>query len=333
LRDTPDVRRRGDAIREGIVFGHKHEQDREWTHFGGIVADSRLHHHDWTYVVDYRRAEGDMLRVTVPALPGQNIELRIGTQVQLEVDAKSGEARLAAGQVLGAGGPGAREAMRLAVQLGGSGDRGAALAAALGNLGQPGVHVVGGSEVRVVGGPDVRVVGGAQAAQVMAAVQELMSGGGDPAAAREKIRHLKADLQAQAGLSAPAEPAGFSSPEPSTFDSVTPPSAPPPTTFSSPDPSVGQPAPAFGQSGFSPVAPATTFRPPDSAGSFSAGSSFGSGSAGSGSFGSGSFGSGSFGDFGGTRSDRIARLEDQRDRGQITPEQFAAQRQQIQDEI
>ena len=303
------------------MFGHKHEHDREWTHFGGIVADSRLHHHDWTYVVDYRRAEGDMLRVTVPALPGQNIELRIGTQVQLEVDAKSGEARLAAGQVLGAGGPGAREAMRLAVQLGGSGDRGAALAAALGNLGQPGVHVVGGSEVRVVGGPEVRVVGGAQAAQVMAAVQELMSGGGDPAAAREKIRHLKADLQAQAGLAAPAEPAGFSSPEPSTFDSVTPPSAPPPTTFSSPDPSVGQPGPAFGQAGFSPVAPATTFSSPASAGSFGAGSATGSSAF------------GAFGDFGETKSDRIARLEDQRDRGQITPEQFAAQRQQIQDEI
>ena len=305
------------------MFGHKHEHDREWTHFGGIVADSRLHHHNWTYVVDYRRAEGDTFRVTVPALPEQNIELRIGTQVQLEVDVTSGEARLAAGQVLGA-----REAMRLSVQLGGAGDRGAALAAALGSLGQPGVHVVGNAEVRVVGGPEVRVLGGAQAAQVMAAVQELMSGGGDPAAAREKIRHLKADLQAQAGLAAPAEPAGFSSPEPSTFDSVTPPSAPPPTTFSSPDPSVGQPAPAFGAPGFSPVAPATTFSSPDSAGSFSAGSPFGSGSVGS-----GSVGSGSFGDFGETRSDRIARLEDQRDRGQITPEQFAAQRQQIQDEI
>jgi hypothetical protein len=323
LRDTPDVGRRGDAIREGIVFGHKHEHDREWTHFGGIVADSRLHHHNWTYVVDYRRAEGDTFRVTVPALPEQNIELRIGTQVQLEVDTKSGEARLAAGQVLGARGPGAREAIRLAAGLGGAGG-GAALAAALGGLGQPGapgVHVIGGTEVRVVGGPEVRVVGGAQAAQVMAAVQELMSGGGDPAAAREKIRHLKADLQAQAGMAAPAEPAGFSSPEPSTFDSVTPPSAPPPTTFSSPDPSVGQPAPAFGRPGFSPVAPATTFSSPESAGSFSAGSSTASGAF------------GAFGDFGETKSDRIARLEDQRDRGQITPEQFAAQRQQIQDEI
>lgn len=305
------------------MFGHKHEHDQEWAHFGGIVADSRLHHRNWTYVVDYRRADGGTFRVTVPALPDQNIELRIGTQVQLEVDLKSGEARLVAGQVLGAGGPGAREAMRLTVQMSGAGDRDAAVAAALGNLGQPGgphVHISGNPEVRVVGGSEVRVVGGAQAAEVMAAVQDLMSGG-DPAAARERIRHLKADLQAQAGLAAPAEPAGFSSPEPSTFDSVAPPSAPPPTTFSSPDPSVGQPGPAFGQPGFSPVAPATTFSSPASTGSFGAG-----GSAGSGAF-------GSFGDFGETKSDRIARLEDQRDRGQITPEQFAAQRQQIQDEI
>jgi hypothetical protein len=318
LRDTPDVRRRGDAIREGIVFGHKHEHDREWTHVGGIVVDSRQHHHNWTYVVDYRRAEGDTLRVTVPALPDQNIELRIGTQVQLEVDAKSGEARLVAGQVLGRAG--ARAGMRLTVGPGVAGNGAAVLAAALGGLSQPGapgVHVIGNAEVHMAGGPEVRVVGGAQAAEVMAAVQELM-GGGDPAAAREKIRHLKADLQAQAGITAPAEPAGFSSPEPSTFDSVAPPSAPPPTTFSSPDPSVGQPGPAFGQPGFSPVAPATTFSSPASSGSFSAGSATGPGA---------------FGGFGETKSDRIAALEDQRDRGQITPEQFAAQRQQIQDEI
>ena len=309
------------------MFGHKHEHDREWTHFGGIVADSRQHHRNWTYVVDYRRADGGTFRVTVPALPDQNVELRIGTQVQLEVDLKSGEARLVAGQVLGAGGPGAREAMRLTVQMGGAGDRAAAVAAALGELGQPGgprVHVSGNAEVRVVGGSEVRVVGGAQAAEVMAAVQDLMSGG-DPAAARERIRHLKADLQAQAGLTAPAEPAAFSSPEPGTFDRVTPPSAPPPTTFSSPDPSVGQPGPAFGQPGLSGAAPATTFSSP-----FSSPASTGSPGAGS-PAGPGAFGA--FGDFGATKSDRIARLEDQRDRGQITPEQFAAQRQQIQDEI
>jgi hypothetical protein len=303
------------------VFGHKHEHDQEWTHFGGIVADSRQHHRTWTYVVDYRRAEGGTFRVTVPALPDQNVELRIGTQVQLEVDLKSGEARLLAGQVLGAGGPGAREAMRLTVQMSGAGDRAAAVAAALGNLGQPGgLHVSGNPEVRVVGGSEVRVVGGAQAAEVMAAVQDLMSGA-DPAAARERIRHLKADLQAQAGLTAPAEPAGFSSPEPSTFDSVAPPSPPPPPSFSSPDPSVGQPGPAFGQAGFSPVAPATTFSSPASTGSFGAGSPTGSGAF------------GAFGDFGETKSDRIARLEDQRDQGQITPQQFAAEQQQIQDEI
>jgi hypothetical protein len=290
----------GTRIREGVVFGHKHEQ--EWTHVGGIVADSRLHHHKWTYVVEYRRPDGHAFRVTVPALPDQNIELRIGTQVQLEVDANSDEARLAPGQRLGD--PTAREAMRLSVTLGGVADP-IAMSAALGALSQPGVHVIGGTEVRVTGGTGMHVVGGTQAAEVMEAVQELMSGG-DPAAAREKIQHLKADLQAQAGV-------GFSSPEASTFDSVAPPAPPAQTTFSSPDPSVGQPTPAFGQPGFRPAAPVTTFSSPENQRPFNAGSSFGS--------------------FGETKSDRIAQLEDQRDRGQLTPEQFAAQRQQIQDEI
>jgi hypothetical protein len=292
------------------VFGHKHEQERE--HVGGIVADSRLHHHNWTYVVNYRRADGHAFRVTVPALPDHNVELRIGTQVQLEIDAKSGEARLVPGQALGD--PSARQAMRLASVLGGVADP-IAMSAALGGAGQPGapvIRVTGSADVRITGGAGMHVVGGAQAAEVMEAVQELMSGG-DPAAAREKIRHLKDDLQAQAGQAAPSGPVGFSSPEPSTFDSVAPPVAPAPTTFSSPDPSVGQPTPVFGQPGFSPAAPVTTFSSPENPRAFNAGSSFGA--------------------FGETKSDRIAKLEDQRDRGQLTPEQFAAQRQQIQDEI
>ncbi|HEY2284208.1 MAG TPA: SHOCT domain-containing protein [Streptosporangiaceae bacterium] len=293
--------------REGSVFGHKHEHEQEWTPTAGVVADSVMHHHKWSYVVDYRRADGATFRVTVPALPDQNIELRIGTQVMIEVDPASDAARLVAGQVLNAGGPAARDAIRAA-----AGDRGAAVFAALTGPGQPGVRIVGGSQVRIAGGPEVRVVGGAQAAEVMEAVQELMSGG-DPAAARERMRHLKADLQAQAGPAPAADPVGFSSPEPSTFGRVAPPAAPAPTTFSSPPPAVGQAGPAFGQPGFSPVAPATTFSSPENPASFSAGSSFGA--------------------FGETRSDRIARLEDQRDRGQITPEQFAAQRQQLENEF
>jgi hypothetical protein len=289
------------------VFGHKHEHEQEWTPTAGVVADSVMHHHKWSYVVDYRRADGATFRVTVPALPDQNIELRIGTQVMIEVDATSDAARLVPGQVLNAGGPAARDAIRAA-----AGDRGAAVFAALTGPGQPGVRIVAGPQVRIVGGPEVRVVGGAQAAEVMEAVQDLLSGG-DPATARERMRHLKADLQAQAGPAPTADPVGFSSPEPSTFDRVAPPAAPAPTTFSSPPPAVGQAGPAFGQPGFSPVAPATTFSSPENPASFSAGSSFGA--------------------FRETRSDRIARLEDQRDRGQITPEQFAAQRQQLEKEF
>ena len=327
------------------MFGNKHLNGFGWTKTAGVVGESRQHRNHWTYLVDYRRPTGDTFRVTVPALPDQNVELAPGTPVQIEVHGKTGEGRLVAGQPLGAGAPSVRDAVHLARELQGHGDRGAAVAAALAGLGQaglgqpgaPGVHVTGGSEIRVVSGSGIRVVGGAQAAEVMEAVQELMSGGGDPAAARERIRQLKAELQAQAGMAAPAapaapegfasavpegfgsaEPEGFSSAGPSTFDSVVSPPPVAPTTFSSPDPSVGQPMPAFGQPGFSPVAPATTFSSPAGAGSFSPGSATGSGA---------------FGGFGETKSDRIAQLEDQRDRGQITPEQFAAQRQQIQDEI
>ena len=310
------------------MFGNKHENKFGWTKAAGVVGESRQHHNNWTYLVDYRRPTGDTFRVTVPALPGQNVELAPGTPVQIEVHGKSGEGRLVAGQPLGGGAPSVREAVHLARELQGHGDRGAAVAAALAGLGQAGlgqpgaagVHVAEGSEIRVATGSGMRVVGGAQAAEVMQAVQELMSGG-DPAAARERIRHLKADLQAQAGMAGPAaaaEPEGFSPAGPSTFDSVVSPPPVAPTTFSSPDPFAGQAAPAFGQPGFSPVAPATTFSSPASAGSFSPGSATGSGA---------------FGGFGESKSDRIAQLEDQRDRGQITPEQFAAQRQQIQDEI
>jgi len=335
------------------VFGHKHE--REWAAYAGTVVESRKHGRDWNYVVDYGRPTGEAARVTVPAFDAHNIELAPGTQVRIEVDAKSGEGRLTVppagagglsvrdaldlarrelqGQDRGAAGAGAlsvREALRLAQEL--QGQERAARAAALARLsqvglGQPGdgVRVVTSSEVHVVGGSEMHVVGGAQEAGVMEAVQALMSGHGDPAAARERILHLKDELLAQNGMPGPAGPTAFSSPEPTTFDSVAeaPPAPIAPPTFSSPDPSVGQP-------GFSPVAPATTFSSPATPGSFNAGSAFNSGiPAGAG----GSFGSGSFGDFGETKSDRVARLEDQRDRGQITAEQFAAQRQQIENEI
>ena len=307
------------------MFRHKQEHGPEWVPVAGTVVQSRKHGRDWTYVIEYRLAAGEAFRVTVPALDGHNIELPPGTPVQIETDGTSGAARLVAGQPLGAGAPSLRDAVNLARGLQGHGDRGAAVAAALAGLGQAGageIGVVGNAGVGITGGPEVRVVGGAQAAEVMEAVQELMRGG-DPAAARERIQHLKAGLLAQSGVAAPgpaaaAEPESFTSAGPSTFDSVASPPPVTPATFSSPDPSAGQPGPDFGQPGFSAVAPATTFSSPESPGSFNAGSATGSGA---------------FGGFGETRSDRIARLEDQRDRGQITPEQFAAQRQHIQDEF
>jgi hypothetical protein len=307
------------------MFGRKQEHERrdekEWRLAMGTVGESRLHDQDWSYRVDYRRAAGGMSRATVRALPDRNVELAIGTRIALQENVRTGEVLMHTEQPRRAA-----DAVHLARERRGQ-DPGAAGAAALAGLFQ-----AGGAEVRVTGEPKVHVVGGAQAAEVMEAVQELMRGGGDPATARERIRQLKADLQAQAGMAAPAaparpegfasaEPEGFSSAGPSTFDSVVSPPPVTPTTFSSPDPSVGQPTPAFGPPGFSPVAPATTFSSPAAAGSFSPGSATGSGAF------------GAFGGFGESKSDRIAQLEDQRDRGQITPEQFAAQRQQIQDEI
>jgi hypothetical protein len=310
------------------VFGHKHEHGWGGTPVDGTVADSRKHGRDWSYIVYYRNPEGETCRATVPALDGHNIALPPGTAVQI-YSRHSGEGKLAAVPQVGADAPSVPDAVRLARELPGQ-DRGAAMAAALAGLsqaglGQPGdgVHVVGTSQVRVVGGPEVRVVGGAQAAEVREAIQGLMSGASSPAAMRERIQHLKEELQAQNGMPGPgipATPEGFNSPDPSTFDSVAAPPPIAPTTFSSPAPAFGQPGPSFGQAGFSPVTPATTFSSPASPGSFSAGGSFGSSSV-------------SFGGSGESKSDRIAQLEDERDRGQLVPDQFATQRQQILDEI
>ena len=302
---------------------HEHEHEKEWQLAMGTVEESTLQQQAWTYIVDYRRPDGETTLATVQALPDQNVELPVGTQIALQANARTGEVVVHTEQPRQAA-PSAPDAIRLARQL--RGQDPASVAASLADRLQP-----GGAEVRVTGGSEVRVVGGAQAAELREAVQELIRGGGSPAAA-ERIHRLKAELQAQAGLptlgvvpqvpqvpqapqAPPAEPESFTSAGPGTFDSVAP---PPPATFSSPDPTAYQPGPAFGQPGFSAVAPATTFSSPESPGSFNAGSSTGSGA---------------FGGFGETKSDRIARLEDQRDRGQITPEQFAAQRQQIQDEI
>jgi hypothetical protein len=110
-----------------------------------------------------------------------------------------------------------------------------------------------------------------------------------------------------------------------------------PATFSSPADAFGSPGdPAVrggltGAVGFSsPAAPPPAFEPVSSGSPAGAGGSLGSPATKA--FGDSSFSGGSFGAFRESRSDRIGRLADQRDRGQLTDEQFQARRQQIMDE-
>jgi hypothetical protein len=170
-------------------------------------------------------------------------------------------------------------------------------------------------------------------------VQTMMAGG-DRTAAMEKIKQVKADIQAQAQSTgkqgqaetqvqagAPTGSVGFSSPEaPSTFGAMNR-AMPPATTFSSPADAVGPPTSSAGAPrgsvSFSspPVAPPSfgPVAPGDDSGSPARGRSFGTG--------------GSYSPFGhDSKADRISRLEVQRDRGELTEQQFATQHQQIMDE-
>lgn len=150
--------------------------------------------------------------------------------------------------------------------------------------------------------------------------------------APEKTRQVKAGNTARAAgqtaAGALAGAGGFSSPEtPGTFDRATPPPAAA-ATFSSPV----APA-AFGP--VTPVKPAVSFSSPTTPAAFDPVGAIGS-AAGSGSFGAdGSFSAGSSsGSFGlDTKAARLSRLQEQRDRGQLTRQQFEAQRQQITDEV
>jgi len=89
------------------------------------------------------------------------------------------------------------------------------------------------------------------------------------------------------------------------------------------------PAAAFGPpASFDPVTPASTFPGPASpANPFDVGGQFGPQPF------PASPPAGSFGGFGESKSDRIAALQDQRDRGQLTQQQYETLRQQIQDEF
>ena len=333
------------------MFGHKWESAR------GTVVETRIEQTTVdgmaglqqvpVYVLDVRRSDGRQQRAEVTGVPGMSTDLAPGTLVAVEVNAKTGEFRFSPDHIK------------------------ASLAAAR-NTTAVRIERTGGGVTTVVtsGQPGVRVVTGEQAGEL---IQGLI-GGGDRAAALEKVRQLRAEIQAQPGGAAaqvaglqsllgglagqagglsgqadalhdlaarlqaqadqigqigqagqagragqgsqagPGGPVGFSSPDaPSTFDAVTP--TMPAATFSSPADAFGTPTSSVGPPGgsvsfSSPPVPPPSFESPNPADSFS------------------------FGTFGqDSKADRIAALTDQRDRGQLTEQQFQAQRQQILDEI
>jgi hypothetical protein len=347
------------------VFGHK------WESAQGKIVDSHLEqravdgksglHQVWVYHVDVRKPNGQQLRATVTGAPTAGTQLEPGTTVAVEVNSKTAEVRFDPDQVrvqISMRDPAAVAGLRQGQQPG---------------AGMPGVQVFSHGQQPGAGLPGVQVVGGAQAAELM---QELLAGGGDRAAALEKIKQLRSEITAQSGApgqnwaqgqhgppeevirqvrtwaqgqhgpqqEAPPQVQSWTSGQHGPRDASSPPAAstppgpvappgpvtPPAATFSSPADAFGTPNSSLRPAGGSASPPASFSSPPVAPASFepvSPGSTFGSpGGAG---FSSGA----SFGSFGESKSDRIARLEDQRDHGQLTPEQFQAQRQRIMDEI
>jgi hypothetical protein len=321
------------------VFGHK------WEPAEGTVAESRYDHQsgarspneERVYLVDVRQPAGTPKRVEIRALSFMRAELAPGTMVRLEVNSKTGEIRFDQHHPV-AHSPSAHAGR----PRGADGDIAAAIAglsqaATQGQLG-PGVHIVSqSSEIRVGSGPEVAMVGGEDAAELMKA---LLAGGPERAAAMEKIRQLKSDMIARSGHEAgtpghfePTAPTGQPGPEgfnsgggPSTFEQVSSPSAVTPVVPEMPGPPVAGVTPgASGAGGFGGTSGA--------AGTVGFGGVPGVGGVGGG---SGSFGAG--GSFGGSfgqddKAERIAKLEQQRLRGQLTEQQLAEQRQRILDEF
>jgi hypothetical protein len=329
------------------VFGHK------WEPAEGTVVESRYDHQhgarspneERVYIVDVRRPDGTTMRAEIRALSFMRAELVPGTVVRLEVHSKTGEIRFDQHHPV-AHSPSSHGTSQAAAQGGiAAALAGLSQAAAQGQLG-PGVHIVSQtSEVHVSGGAEVTMVGGEDTAELMRA---LLAGGSERAAAVEKIKQLKADAIArsdhepgtpghwestgQAGHS--AAPEGFNSSRgPSTFDQV---SSPAPVTPAMPGtpvvPGAGVAPGAFGGGGAEGFGSASgTFADPaDVFGS--AGETFGSTA---GNFGPGeeTFGSAGGGFGQGDKAERIARLEQQRDQGRLTEQQFAEQRQRILDEF
>jgi hypothetical protein len=284
------------------VFGHKWEPAEGTivelrpaeTAFGRKSGQGPGH----VYVVDVRKPDGEVIRATVTGTAGR--PLAVGTTVRLEVNAKTSEARFdpSAGN-FGAGG--VRDAMQLAEQIRQAqraGGGAAAAAAALSGLPQ-GVHIQQGIPGQP-GAAGMRVVGGGEAAEL---VQELLSGNAtDRAAAIERLKSLRSPAAGQANV--PAGPA----------DPFTPPGG-------------FNPPPAFGQAGAftTPPAPSTfdpvgSFNTPPAPSTFDPVGGFGT--------------TGSFGQAGqASAADRIARLQELRDKGLITGPEFEAQRQRILGEI
>jgi hypothetical protein len=339
------------------VFGHK------WEPAEGTVVESRYDHQhgarspneERVYMVDVRRPDGTTMRAEIRALSFMRAELVPGTVVRLEVHSKTGEIRFDqhhpvvhspsshAGQQAAA--PGG-----IAAAL-----AGLSQAAAQGQLG-PGVHIVSQtSEVHAGGGPEVTMAGGEDTAELMRA---LLAGGSERAAAVERIKQLKADMIArsdhQPGTPGHWEPTGqpgrSGAPEgfnsgggPSTFDQV---SSPPPVATARPGiPEVSGPGVtpgalgAFGAGGAGGAGGVSEVGGVGELGGVGGAEGFGSasgtfadpadvfGSAGE------TFGpaGGGFGQ--GDKTERIARLQQQRDQGQLTEQQFAEQRQRILDEF
>jgi hypothetical protein len=175
------------------VFRHKWEPAHGT--IAGVERDPR-HHHEVLYLVDVAMEGGGGIRSQVAPLRSMGPDLPPGTQVRVEVNAKTGEVRFGQNPVEGFSpgqiaspaapppGPGSStnvtvngvdasafgDVAEIVSRLGGEA-AGSAVAAALANLGsgltgdpaQPGtpsVHVTTGT-------PEVRVVSGPEAAEMM----------------------------------------------------------------------------------------------------------------------------------------------------------------------
>jgi hypothetical protein len=365
LRETRGCGKRG----EDSVFGHKWESARgtvvetliEQTTVDGMPG---LHQVP-VYVLDVRKPSGEHVRAQVTGVPGMSTDLAAGTLVSVEVNAKTGELRFSPDHIK-ASLAAARNTTQVRVDTTSrvtttvtGGQPGMPGGAGMPGAGMPGIHMVGGEQAAELmqavqalraGGGD-REAAREKIRQLKAELQ-VQSGGvrdqvfgiqgaaGGLQAQADVLHNLAERLQAQAdrlgqgGQAGPGGSVGFSSPDaPSTFDPVTP-GTPgmPAATFSSPADVFGPPTSSVGEPGgsvsfSSPPVPPPSFDPVSPsdtrAGSFSAGS-----------FSAGSFSTGSFSSFGEDgKASRIARLAEQRDHGQLTEQQFQAQRQQIMDEI